>query len=574
MQKKANIIVHYLAYNGLIGFIFILVSLNPVTLYSDITNNKVSTDSIYAEAEKYIVINPEKAIVLLENIIKSDSENIDNHSLANYSYSLGIAYRNLGENQNALEYFINSLESFRELDNSEGIAKCLNDIGRIFRYHGSYDRSLDYHLRSLSIYDSLYDERGIASTLINAGVVYRNMGYEDKALENYERALDICQRLEDTTLTVNALISIGNVYWYMQDNKKALYFYQEAYSMAGDENNPGQSTAGILNNIGNVYRQMVDVRKALNYYRRSLAVSTRISDKNMIAVTNKNLGIIYKIAYDYEQSAWYLEKSKELAEKINLTRIQLEVLSELSEVYAKMNKFSLAFANYKSYTQIKDSIYNEETRNKITTLRLDYELNEKNRENEILQKNLELSRVKSLKDRNFINSLVVISILIVILAIVLYVRFNEKHKTNKKLMNLNLGLEKRVEERTRRLQEENEQRKNAQLQAEIANEAKSRFLATINHEVRTPINAIIGFCDLTIKTGLGREQTDNLRKVMDSSRHLLSLFKDIVDYSQIEKGTLELSESSFDLSELLNSVLNAFYLDARGKSIKLNLNIE
>jgi signal transduction histidine kinase/CheY-like chemotaxis protein len=142
-------------------------------------------------------------------------------------------------------------------------------------------------------------------------------------------------------------------------------------------------------------------------------------------------------------------------------------------------------------------------------------------------------------------------------------------KKNEELRILNATLERRVEERTNRLREENEQRRFAQEQAELANETKNRFLATISHEIRTPINAIIGFCDLAIKTDVDNDHQRNLKRVKDSSEHLLAMIKDILDYSQIESGRMELKESSFDHHKLITSVINAYYLDASSKDIRL-----
>jgi CheY-like chemotaxis protein len=124
------------------------------------------------------------------------------------------------------------------------------------------------------------------------------------------------------------------------------------------------------------------------------------------------------------------------------------------------------------------------------------------------------------------------------------------------------------------MREENEQRRKAQEQAELANETKNRFLATISHEVRTPINAIIGFCDLAINPDVHDDHQTNLRRVKDSSEHLLALIKDIIDYAQIESGKLELKKFKFDIYQLIESIVNAYYLDATSKKIKITCSID
>ncbi|MBN1340505.1 MAG: tetratricopeptide repeat protein [Bacteroidales bacterium] len=528
-------------------------------------------DSLFFQSQTQVGVSPEKAIAFIEEALQIAEQINDSAFITACYLTRGEAYRNMGENLLSLENFMTALHLYNSMNDSTGVAKCMDEIGRIYRFLGDYDKALDYHLKALKLFEILENKHGIASSLINSGVVYRNMGYNEKALQNYEEALDISMDLVDTNMMVNALISTGNVYWYMKENQKALFFYQEAFAMANTPHYKGESVSGILNNIGNVYRQMDDPGKALEYYRQSLKLSRETGDKNLIAVTHKNIGIAYSHAGDFSKAREYLEKAQVLAEEIRLSRVMREVLEELSEIYYKTGNYQLALDYFKALTVLKDSIFNEEARDRINTLRLDYELGEKNRENEILQKNLELSGIKALKDRNLRNYLIVISLLIIILTFVIFRRYSEKQRSNEELKRMNASLERRVEERTSRLQEENERRKSAQLQADLANAAKTRFLATINHEVRTPINAIIGFCDLTMRSGLTITQEENLKKVKDSSQHLLLLFKDILDYSQIEAGAMELKESTIDLNEMMNSVLNAFYLDAKSKNILLSL---
>lgn len=535
------------------------------------TLQNMRMEEVIRQSEPWVDNEPERALRLLEEVTQFIDSTGNPALRARITFLKGEAYRNTGENSKALQNFQDAYELYYSVGNKNGIAVSLDNMGRIYRYLGDYDRSLYFHLRALDIYESTGNNEGIASTLINAGVVYRNMGYEDKSLEHYARALEISMKSQDSATMVDALISTGNVYWYSQDNEKALHFYNQAYSIVSSENYPGESNAGLLNNIGNVYRQMNQLDTAIRYYMMSLNISRNVGDRNLIAVTHKNIGITHKMAGRYQLAMEYLIRGKTLSEETGLTRVLKETLEHLSDLHERIGQYSGALEYFKAYSSLKDSVFDQETRDKIATLRLDYELSEKSRENQILQKNLELSSMKAQKDRLLRNTLIAISVLIVVLAFVLYKRYSEKKRSNEELRKLNLELEQRVEERTKRLQAENERRRKAQVLAETASETKTRFLATINHEVRTPINAIIGFCDLTIRSGLDREQEENLKKVKDSSRHLLALFKEILDYSQIEAGTFELKQVPFDLKETLKSVLNAFYLDAKSKNLQLAL---
>lgn len=91
--------------------------------------------------------------------------------------------------------------------------------------------------------------------------------------------------------------------------------------------------------------------------------------------------------------------------------------------------------------------------------------------------------------------------------------------------------------------------------AEEANKAKSTFLSNMSHDIRTPMNAIIGFATLAIKSADNAEKVrDYLAKILSSSNHLLSLINDILDMSRIESGKLSLEETEVNLSDVLHDL--------------------
>lgn len=118
----------------------------------------------------------------------------------------------------------------------------------------------------------------------------------------------------------------------------------------------------------------------------------------------------------------------------------------------------------------------------------------------------------------------------------------------------------------RDIQEENagelakaiEQLEVAKEEAEKANNAKSEFLAVISHEIRNPMNSIIGTCDLSMHTHLDRKQKEYLNIIRSSARSLLGLINDILDFSKIEAGKLDFESIPFFLREVIEEVADMF----------------
>ncbi len=105
--------------------------------------------------------------------------------------------------------------------------------------------------------------------------------------------------------------------------------------------------------------------------------------------------------------------------------------------------------------------------------------------------------------------------------------------------------------------------------ADKANLAKSTFLATMSHEIRTPLNAVIGMASLLETTPLNTQQKDFAETILNSSNFLLELINDILDYSRIESGTIDLDSSPFPLSDLCREAFDVIRLGAAGKQIEL-----
>src|ERR1700694_108275 len=104
--------------------------------------------------------------------------------------------------------------------------------------------------------------------------------------------------------------------------------------------------------------------------------------------------------------------------------------------------------------------------------------------------------------------------------------------------------------------------------AEAANRAKRRFISVVSHEMRTPLNAIIGMSDLMRDTSLNREQADMLQTLRSSSRIMLGLVEDVLDFSKIEAGKVALEKADFDLHALVNSTCRILAAQAAAKGVE------
>ncbi|MDE5597725.1 MAG: hybrid sensor histidine kinase/response regulator, partial [Lachnospiraceae bacterium] len=123
-----------------------------------------------------------------------------------------------------------------------------------------------------------------------------------------------------------------------------------------------------------------------------------------------------------------------------------------------------------------------------------------------------------------------------------------------------------ITESVRKQKEQTQALQDALMQAQHANRAKTTFLSNMSHDIRTPMNAIIGFTTIAVSHINNKDQVkDCLQKVLSSSNHLLSLINDILDMSRIESGKVQIKEQECNISELLHNLVNIIQPQVKAK---------
>ncbi len=129
---------------------------------------------------------------------------------------------------------------------------------------------------------------------------------------------------------------------------------------------------------------------------------------------------------------------------------------------------------------------------------------------------------------------------------------------------------KEITEQVQKQREQTQALQDALMQAQHANRAKTTFLSNMSHDIRTPMNAIMGFTTIAVSHIDNKEQVkDCLQKVLASSNHLLSLINDILDMSRIESGKVQIKEQECNISELMHNLVNIIQPQVKAKQLEL-----
>jgi signal transduction histidine kinase len=398
----------------------------------------------------------------------------------NFPRGIALGYKNIGNfyteqggYNEAIEHFSKALRIYEDLGDKEGINQCLNNIGNVHRYLANYDEALDYFLKSLAMSEEIGAKQGIAYALNNIAIVYAMLEKYDEVLEYFLKSLKISEEIKDTKGIAYSLNNIGLVYEEMNDYETALEYHLRSLKMKEDLGNIG-GISSSLKNIGNLYFWMEKYEKALDYGQRSLEINEEIGNKNGIVHSSINIGAIYLAQQNYEAAAQLYQQALDVAREIGAKDLIKESYNHFSQLYTAKKDYLKALEYYKLYSAIKDSIYNEESNQRIAEMQTKYETEKKEKEIEILTKDRAIQDLELKRQKIVRNSLLGGSVLILFLAMVIYNRYRLKTKANREL-----------EDALRQLRDAQQQLVMKEKLASLGN-----LVAGVAHEINNPIGAV------------------------------------------------------------------------------------
>ncbi len=518
--------------------------------------------SVYRSLGKY-----DSAMVYLNKSLEL-REKIGNKNLIAYTLNnKGNLYWKTKEYDKALGAYLNSLEIRQSINDQEGIASTYNNIGTLYQNINNYEKALQYYKKSLNIKEKIGNQKEIAYTLHIIGNSYLHLKKYDKALEYYQNSLLIRKKIGDNYYIAQSLHNIGLVHSNLENYDKALKYLQESLrlrKLLGDYS----GICASLNSIGNVHYNEKKYTKAINYFQKAIENGKKHQNDFYISLCSRKLGEIYITRGNYNKGISYLNYSLDKGHETNNKVLIKNALYELYKYFRKANSNKKALDYYIKYSMVKDSIEARNRNMKVVETLMNYELSKKQNEidkfeNQVNQLSLEkeLRKVKIKKQKNFQYFLFVILFLIVILAFVIYKRYEFKKKTNVLL-----------QEKYDVIKKTNQKLIESEKKLKEANATKDKFFSIIAHDLRNPFNALYGLTD-HISQKIEKLSKNDLEQyfslIHQSATKLLSLVENLLTWSRTQRGKIEYNPGKIDLKDVIQKEIEIQKLQASEKNIDI-----
>jgi len=322
----------------------------------------------------------------------------------------------------AIAYTRQALTLATDINDKKGMAASYNNLGVAYRNQGALEKALEYYLASLSIYEQLNNKEGIATAKNNIGTIYSLKKDYGQAMKNYEESHAIFTEIGDEKHIIGAMNNLGNLHSELQLYEQALKYYSQAWQLSEKMKKP---LVDPLNNIGNLYFKQGNYQRAVSYYDQAMKLANANQDNLTILNIRANLGEVYMRAGDTKKAEQYLQEALTMSRNQGSYLFEPQILKSLAGNYFKQGKMKEAYLAMLEYDQAREKIFGEESSRKIAQMEIALHIQEKEKEFEQLKKEDEIKTLE-LNQTRLVITLVVLALGAVI---ALFNLFYSKRKT-------------------------------------------------------------------------------------------------------------------------------------------------
>jgi tetratricopeptide (TPR) repeat protein len=332
--------------------------------------------------------------------------------------------------KNTVAYADSALKIARKLNNKNKIADCQLNLSEGYYNLGNYDQSAGTGLEALKRFEELKLPAREAIALTLLGGIFFEQDKLDESLKYFFLALEKYKAVNNTNGISYCYNNISLVYSFQKKPMEAIKTMEESIQLKiknGEDDMLGSS----YTNLGLMYLEVGQKKKGVELYNKALAIYKKIGNDAGLALVYLNFGGYYLEEKNYQAAKCYYDTTLQLAKKTNYLEYQKSAYGGFSKVYQKEGKYKEALDFYIRYTDIKDTLLNAENTKNVSELQTRYETDKKEKENQLLQTQNQLSKETIKQQRTTSYFIVTGLVLALLLAIFIFRGLRQQRTANK-----------------------------------------------------------------------------------------------------------------------------------------------
>jgi serine phosphatase RsbU (regulator of sigma subunit) len=304
--------------------------------------------------------------------------------------NLGVGHFLRSENKEALELFSDAMGFFGGHQEEQGYAAVLTYTGNIYESFGDYETALDYGQRAYQAASGNGHQEAVGEAQSVLGLIYSRLSDYDRALKAYAESLRIREELGDRMAAASSLNRIARIHTLQKQYDQALDYYNRSLKIREKLDQKGVLAWTYLG-LASTYEEMGAFEDARVFYQKILKDADKCLDDRCRLQATLGLGrSLHRMNLGEEALSCY-QKSLELAAKLGAKPLQVEAHYALADYYESSGDFEKALYHYKNYRGIRESVLNDETRNRLKNQQIAFAVEKSEKEKEIFQlRNVEL----------------------------------------------------------------------------------------------------------------------------------------------------------------------------------------
>jgi class 3 adenylate cyclase len=341
---------------------------------------------------------------------------------------IGMVYYKQGNYIDAVKTWQQALDVYKSIGDKVGVANMLGNQGAIYFNQGDDAKSLELHLKSLKMSEQIGDTLRILTSLTNIGAVYLNKpATYTKALEFFLQSYKLSKRINDMYSIGTATANLGETYYKLgHDDTALLYLNESLKAYQSKEDLPFS-----LNYIGRVYTRKKQFDIAIQKHTEAFEISKNLDSKLDMTQSLVGLAQAYLAKGDLASSIEAYKQSIGVGKELNANTEIKDAYQGLSKAYAQKSDFANAFYYQNLLLAIKDTIYNINTDKKLGTLQFTFDIEKKESQISLLNKDKEIQE-QQIRRQKMVRNGFIGGFMVVLLFAGLFLRQRNKIKNEKK----------------------------------------------------------------------------------------------------------------------------------------------